>query len=73
MIQQQNPTLAGFIRSQDSSAVLNIDSDEYKKFKQERQRIFKMDDIANEVQTLQKDMSEIKTLLQQLVNGKPNG
>lgn len=73
MINNRSEEQASFVRHQDSLAILNTDIDLYKKFKQERQRIFKMDELAQEVQTLQKDIGDIKKMLQQLVNGKQNG
>lgn len=62
-----------YVRQSGSSAVLNIDTASFNRYKEERSRIFKIDSLANEVQTLQRDMGDIKMLLQQLVNGKTNG
>ena len=59
-----------FVRQQDSKAVINIDTDEYNRYKAERERILQINQVSQEVQLLQKDMSDIKMLLQQLVNGK---
>lgn len=73
MISNKNDETTNLKRHQDSFALLNTDIDLYNKFTQERQRIFKLDDLANEVHSLQQDMGDIKKLLQQLVNGKTNG
>ena len=62
-----------FAREPVSSAVLNIDIPSYKKYNEERKRILKMEHLAEDVKSLQNDMGDIKMLLQQLVNGKPNG
>lgn len=62
-----------YARQSGSSAVLNIDTASFNRYKEERSRIFKIDALANEVQSLQRDMGDIKMLLQQLVNGKTNG
>lgn len=59
-----------FVRQHDSKAVINIDTDEYNRYKAERERILQINQVSQEVQLLQKDMSDIKMLLQQLVNGK---
>jgi len=59
-----------FIRQPGSRAVINTDNDEYKRFKAEREKILQLNQVSQEVQQLQKDMSDIKMLLQQLVNGK---
>jgi len=56
-----------------SSAILNTDTAAFNRYKEERARLIKMELLARDVQSLQTDMSDIKTLLQQLVNGKTNG
>ena len=62
-----------YIRQPGSSALLNKDATAFNKFKAERERIFQLENLSKEVNTLQKDMGDIKMLLQQLVNGKTNG
>lgn len=62
-----------FVREPVSSAILNIDVPSYNKYKEERARILKMEHLAEDVKSLQKDMGDIKMLLQQLVNGISNG
>jgi hypothetical protein len=62
-----------YARHATSSAILNIDAASFNRYKDERAKILKMDQLAREVNTLQKDMGDIKMLLQQLVNGKTNG
>jgi len=59
-----------FVRQPDSKAVINIDTDEYNRYKAEREKILQLNQVSHEVQQLQKDMGDIKMLLQQLVNGK---
>ena len=58
------------IRQTSSKAVINIDTDEYNRYKAERDRTLRINQVAKDVDQLQKDMSDIKMLLQQLVNGK---
>lgn len=67
---QHHPELT---RQPGSSALLNIDAAAFNKHKEERLRAFMVDGLKKDVHVLQKDMSEIKALLQQLVNGKSNG
>jgi len=59
-----------FARQPHSKAVINIDTDEYNRYKAEREKILQLNRVSQEVQQLQKDMGDIKMLLQQLVNGK---
>lgn len=69
MLNEKND-YSNLVRQQGSSAILNTDVTGFNQYRQERERILKTDQLAQEVQILQKDMSEIKMLLQQLVNGK---
>ena len=62
-----------YVRHTGSSAILNIDVSSFNRYKEERARIYKLDNLAKDVQTLQQDLGDIKMLLQQLVNGKTNG
>ena len=58
------------VRQTDSKAVINIDTDEFNRYKAERDRTLRINQVAKDVDQLQKDMGDIKMLLQQLVNGK---
>lgn len=60
-------------RDASSLAILNTDTTAFNRYKAERERMLKIDHLANDVSNLQKDMGDIKMLLQQLVNGKSNG
>lgn len=62
-----------YTRDAVSSAILNTDTSAFNRYREERARILKMDHLAKNVSDLQKDMGDIKMLLQQLVNGKTNG
>lgn len=70
MIDLTNSKHGKFVRQLDSKAVINIDTDEYNRYKAERERLLQINKVSQEVQQLQKDMTDIKMLLQQLVNGK---
>jgi len=62
-----------YVRHIHSSAILNIDTAAFNRYKDERARILKMDQLAKEVQAIKSDMCDIKMLLQQLLDGKTNG
>lgn len=62
-----------YAREKDSSAILNIDTPSFVRYKDERARIMRIDQLANEVQSIKNDMDDIKKLLQQLLDGKTNG
>lgn len=62
-----------YTRDAASSAILNTDTTAFNRYREERTRILKMDHLAKDVSDLQRDMGDIKMLLQQLVNGKTNG
>jgi len=70
MIDSSSSKNSKFVRQPDGKAVINIDTDEYNRFKAERERILQINQVSHEVHQLQKDMGDIKMLLQQLVNGK---
>ena len=58
------------VRQTGSNAIINIDTDEFNRYKAERERVLRLNQVSMDVEQLQKDMSDIKMLLQQLVNGK---
>lgn len=59
-----------FVRDNHTCALLNIDTQGYQQFLKERNQYVELQKMKNQVATLQSDMSEIKQMLQQLVNGK---
>lgn len=62
-----------YIKDRVNGAVINRDVKSFNKFKEERNRILEQQRLANEVNQLKSDVTEIKQLLLQLVNGKTNG
>jgi len=62
-----------FVRDLRSNTILNIDTEGYEVFKQERSRLLRQQQLEKQVLSLQQDMSDIKQLLQQLINGKTDG
>lgn len=69
----ENTDHPAFKRNPYNAAILNTDVDGFKKYKDERARIQKLEQVSKAVETLQQDMSDIKFMLQQLVNGRTNG
>ncbi len=64
---------AGLVREKDSTAILNVDSNEYEKYISQRQNRLKsrekMDNVESELASLKDDINEIKFLLKALTNG----
>jgi|TARA_Y100000741_G_C17934916_1_gene429292 uncharacterized HAD superfamily protein len=64
---------AGLVREKDSTAILNVDSNEYEKYISQRQNRLKsrekMDNVERELASLKDDINEIKFLLKALTNG----
>jgi hypothetical protein len=59
-----------FVRDKRTGAILNNDKEGYRHFLEERRRILQTQALAQEVTTLKTELSDIKMLLQQLINGK---
>lgn len=62
-----------FVKDLHTNAFLNIDTAEYNVFKQERERAMRQQQLEKQVVTLQQDLTDIKQLLQQLINGRTDG
>jgi hypothetical protein len=62
-----------YVKDGVSTAVLNIDEEGFKSFKLERDRILQQQKTQQEVADMKQEMSEIKQLLKQLINGNTNG
>jgi len=64
---------AGLVREKDSTAILNVDSNEYKKYISQRQNRLKsrerMEDVESDLASIKDDINEIKALLLNLTNG----
>tara|TARA_E500000331_G_scaffold111351_1_gene108507 strand:+ start:40 stop:261 length:222 start_codon:yes stop_codon:yes gene_type:complete len=64
---------ASLVREKDSTAILNVDSNEYEKYISQRQNRLKsrekMDNVERELASLKDDINEIKFLLKALTNG----
>ena len=62
-----------YVKDGVSTAILNIDEEGFKSFKLERDRILQQQKTQQEVADMKQEMSEIKQLLKQLINGNTNG
>ena len=62
-----------FVRDMHSTAVLNKDRDAYDRFLLERQQHLQQQQMAADVENLRGELSEIKQLLKQLLNGNTHG
>ena len=57
-----------FAKDLDSKAILNTNVEAYTAYKKQRDRLLRADALVTEVETLKSDMSEIKSMLEQLLN-----
>ncbi len=62
-----------FVRDMHSTAVLNKDRNAYNRFLIERQQHLNQQRLAAEVDNLRGELSDIKQMLQQLLNGRTHG
>lgn len=58
------------VRLKESKAVLNVNSKELDKYKQEREEKLKLKNILEQNQQMRNDIDEIKSLLRQLLGQK---
>ena len=70
MVKTNDPLL---VRDKDTNAIINIDNIGFETYMKERERILRLDAVSVEVTSLKQDMTQIKQMLQQLLNGKTNG
>ena len=64
---------AKFARDKKSRAVINTDSTAYSAYKTARGDHLKIVHLNNQVNSLKNEISDIKSLLIELINGKNNG
>lgn len=62
----------GFYKDSETNAIINT-SDDYLTFKSQKEKVKDYDNLKNKVNKLEGDISDIKNLLLQLVNGNKNG
>lgn len=58
------------VRDPSSNAIINNDTQGFLRFKQQRERELKMNKTIRDVESLKKDITEIKSMLQQLIGGR---
>lgn len=63
----------GYYKDTSSGAIINIDDNYYQQILAERQRLKEQQALCDEMQTLKGELTEIKSLLAQIVNGQKNG
>lgn len=68
-----NTNISGFVKDPYSQAVINTNDAEYDRILVERERAKRVDALCYEVDSIKSELSDIKTLLLQIVNGRQNG
>lgn len=68
-----NTNVSGFVKDPFSQAVINTDDAEYNRIVAERERAKKVATLCHDVDNIKSELSDIKTLLLQIVNGRQNG
>ena len=58
------------VRLKDSKAILNVNSNELDKYKQDREEKMKLKNFIEENERMKNDIDEIKSLLRQLIGQK---
>jgi hypothetical protein len=58
------------VRLKDSKAILNVNSNELDKYKQDREEKMKLKNFIEESERMKTDIDEIKSLLRQLIGQK---
>lgn len=62
--------ISNFVKDTNNKAVLNVDKNALTAYKKQRSIISNAKNLTEEVDGLKKDLNEIKTLLNQLINKK---
>lgn len=70
LVKTNNP---GYLKDTISGAIINTDDTYYQQILAERKRIKEQQAICDEMNTLKNELSNIKNLLAQIVNGNKNG
>ena len=63
----------GYVRDPKSLAIINTDQQAYREYIFKRNEAVKITELNKEVSVLKNELSEIKQMLQILINGKTNG
>lgn len=62
-----------YIRDPGSQAVVRNDIQAYKSYIAKRNEVLKIEALNNDVTNIKSELSDIKSLLQKLIDGKNNG
>jgi hypothetical protein len=57
-----------FRREENTSALLNVDHDGLQAYKARRDRLKKIQELETDINIIKQDMSEIKTMLEKILN-----
>jgi hypothetical protein len=57
-----------FRREENTSALLNVDHDGLQAYKARRERMRKIQELETDINIIKQDMSEIKTILEKILN-----
>lgn len=58
------------VRDSESNAIINVDTDGYYKYREERERILKIKHIANQNESLKNELNELRALVNSLMDKK---
>lgn len=58
------------VRDSESNAILNIDTEGYYKYREERERILKVKQIASQNEALKNELNELRALVNSLMDKK---
>lgn len=70
LLKTNNP---GYLKDTVSGAIINTDDTYYQQILAERKRMKEQQAMCDEMNTLKSELSDIKNLLAQIVNGNKNG
>lgn len=60
----------GYYKDTETGVIINNNEEEYKKFLAQREASKRSNNISNKINELENDLKDIKSLLQQIINGR---
>lgn len=69
----QHTNVPGLVKDTKTNTVLNNNLSEYQNYLLQKQRVKKSMSLEEEINNLKKEMQEVKSALQSILNGKSNG
>lgn len=70
MLQKTN--IQGFVKDTESNVIINDNLSEYQLYLQNKNRVQQTKSIQKDIDNLKKEFAEIKSMFNQLLNGKTN-